>query len=194
MPKTNTKKRKTAHRVPVYRRPWIIVLFLLAMIAAVVCAILFVKPRTAEPDPTTNPAPSTHTPATTPADEETPDAISAEPEEPEDKTTQYEGEDPNTLEQLTGYLTRKGVDDGVLTVVAVIDQYLHAPGFCTIVLKNSAGQVVYNASSDAVPDATTSICDAFAVPVANFASGVYQIEVNLSADNKYGIIIDEVTL
>lgn len=193
MPKTNTKKRKVAHRVPVYRRPWIIVLFLLAMITAVVCAVLFAKPHSAEPN-TTDPIPSVDTPVAIPVGAEDPNDAPTEPEEPDDKPTQYEGEDPNTLAQLTGYLARKGVDDGILTVVAVIDQYLRAPGFCTIVLKNSAGQVVYNASSDAVPDATTSICDAFAVPVTSFTSGTYQIEIHLSADDKYGIITDEVAL
>lgn len=191
MSKTKTSKRKNSHRVPVYRRPWIVLLFFFAMAAAVIIALLFVKPRPDESTPITS-TPLTTNPTTVPSGEEAP-TTPIKPEEPE-KTTQYEGEDPNTLEQLTGYLARKGVDDDVLTLVAVIDQYLHTPGSCTITLKNSAGQVVYKASSDAVADVTASVCDAFEIPTTNLANGAYQIEIELSGDNKYGVITDEVTL
>ncbi len=195
MSKTKTSKRKSSHRVPVYRRPWIIILFFLAMAAAVVLALLFIRPRSTEPAPvTSDPTSITNdSSTTTPPKAETAPTIPEEPAEPE-KTTQYEGEDPNTLEQLTGYLSRKGVDDGILTIVAVIDQYLHASGYCTITLKDNAGQVVYSASRDAVPDVTTSICDTFEIPVTSFVSGTYQIEIDLSGDNKHGTIIDEVAL
>ncbi len=194
MSKTKTSKRKNSHRVPVYRRPWMVLIFFLAMAVAVVLALLFLKPRPVnELDPPTTDQPSHSTPTTLTVEEGStqPDE---DPAEPEDKVTQYEGEDPNTLAELTGSLTRKGVDDGVLTIVAVIDQYLHAAGYCTITLKNSVGQTVYSASRDAVPDVTASICDTFEIPTANLAPGTYQIEIDLSGDNKRGIITDEVTL
>lgn len=195
MSKTKTSKRKNSHRVPTYRRPWMVIIFFLAMAAAVVLVLLFLKPRSND-EPKSTPTATTQTPTTNnpnpavPEEETTPPEDSAEPE----KTTQYEGEDPNTLGTLTGYLTRKGVDDGELTIVAVIDQYLHSSGYCTVTLKNSAGQTVYSASRSATPDATTSICDTFEIPVTNLASGKYQIEINLSGDNKQGKIIDEVEL
>lgn len=193
MSKTKTSKRKSAHRVPVYQRPWIIIIFFLAMAAAVVLALLFIKPHTDTVDPSTDPKESSSnaTPITSPnqTDAPTPEST-AEPE----KTTQYEGEDPNTLERLTGSLTRKGVDGGILTIVAVVDQYLQSPGYCTIMLKNASGQTVYTASRDAMPDVTASICDAFEIPVSGFASGTYKIEITLSGDGKQGIITDEVAL
>ena len=129
MSKTKTSKRKNSHRVPVYRRPWMVLIFFLAMAVAVVLALLFLKPRPVnELDPPTTDQPSHSTPTTLTVEEGStqPDE---DPAEPEDKVTQYEGEDPNTLAELTGSLTRKGVDDGVLTIVAVIDQYLHAAGY-----------------------------------------------------------------
>lgn len=195
MSKTKTSKRKNSHRVPVYRRPWMVLIFFLAMAAAaVVLALLFLKPRPVnELDTPTTDQPS-HTTPTSPTVENENTQTDETPAEPEDKVTQYEGEDPNTLAELTGSLTRKGVDDGTLTIVAVIDQYLHAAGYCTITLKNSIGQTVYSASRDAVPDVTASICDAFEIPTTNLAPGTYQIEIDLSGDNKRGVITDEVTL
>lgn len=193
MSKTKTSKRKNSHRVPFYRRPWAIVIFFLIMAIAVVLALIFIRPQPAsESDESATDQPVDNS-AAIPSGEGTEPTTPAESDEPE-KTTQYEGEDPNTLEQLTGYLTRKGVDDGVLTVVAVIDQYLHTPGFCTITLKNSTGQTVYTASSDAIPDVTASICDTFEIPTTGFASGTYRIEIDLASDNKRGIITDEVNL
>lgn len=78
--------------------------------------------------------------------------------------------------------------------MAVIDQYLQAPGYCTISLKDANGQTVYTASRDAMPDVTASICDAFEIPVTGFTSGTYKIEIDLSGDGKQGIITDEVEL
>lgn len=196
MSQTKTSKRKSSHRVPVYRRPWIVLLFFLAMAVAVVLALIFIKPRSATPVTTPNSAPTTNNSNSVPSGEGTTPVTPTEPEdsaEPE-KTTQYEGEDPNTLEQLTGYIARKSVDGDTLTIVAVIDQYLQTPGYCTIILKNATGQTIYSASRDAIPDVTASICDTFEIPTTSFTSGTYQIEIDLSSDGKHGIIIDEVVL
>lgn len=195
MSKTKTSKRKNSHRVPVYRRPWILLLFFLVMAAVVVFALIFIKPRSEE-QPITTPSSeqSTAKPApVTPAQEEATTTETPQ-DEPEDKTTQYEGEDPNTLAQLTGSLTRKGVNDGILTIVAVIDQYLQTTGYCTIVLTNDAGQTIYSASRDAVADVTASVCDTFEIPVASLPHGTYHIEIDLSSGAKQGVITDEVEL
>lgn len=189
MSKTKISKHKSTHRVPIYQRPWVVVIFFLAMAVAVVLALLFIKPDTTTVDVPIDENPSSDT-ETTPKPDKPDESTKEEP----DKTTQYEGEDPNTLERLTGSLTRKGVDAGVLTIVAVIDQYLQAPGYCTISLKDTNGQTVYTASRDAMPDVTASICDTFEIPVTGFASGTYKIEIDLSGDGKQGIITDEVEL
>lgn len=189
MPKTKNSKAKRSHRLPFYRRPWALVLFLLALIAAIILAILFLKPRTAEPDSDT-PTSTPPSPIVISAGE---DATIDSPAEPE-KVTQYEGEDPNTLAELTGYLARKSVDGGVLTVAAIIDQYLHSIGYCTIILRDAQGTLAYTASRDAIPDVTASYCETFDIPVSRIGHGTYQIEIELSGDNKQGKIIDEVTL
>lgn len=198
MAKTKTKKTSQRHRIPVYRRPWFIVLILLAILAGVAyCALNNHKTDESGTDTdNTSVAPTSSANAvdpTTPAGETViPDTPDNE-DEPE-KTIQYEGEDPNTMESLTGSIARSSISGSTLTIVALVDQYLSNPGICVITLQNSAGNEVYKASSDAVADVTTSICEDFIIPITEFPSGNYQIEITISGDGKEGKINGEVSL
>ena len=114
------------------------------------------------------------------------------PTEPEDHgAPQYEADDPNTLSGLTGAVVRKTIQDDTLTIVAMIDQYLHSTGLCTLKLTSrNTGEVAFIASTDAVADVSTSICETFAVPLADLPAGTYQIQIELSGDDKAGMITD----
>lgn len=195
MTKNQKRKSKSSkHRVSLFRRPWMVFLILIVLVAVVIALLIWFKPQ---PNSTVENQPVATNP-TTPDSTDQPGSSDApvveSPADPEDKTTQYEGGDPNTLGTLTGSIARKTVDGGILTVVAAIDQYLNQPGICIIELKDSARQLMYTASSDAVPDVTTSICEPFVIPVSQFAAGKYTIEIQVSGDNKQGTITEEVEL
>lgn len=189
-----SKSSNTAHRIPPYRRPIIVVSFLVVLVAAVaVTLIIFMSINRAqeslpEPDKPTTPAPVVTTP----------DKNEDQPPEPEDKVSQYEGEDPNSLGELTGRIAYKGVNREPnyqsLTVSASIDQYLHSDGTCTLSLKDANNIEVYSASLPAQPDVTTSACGPFEVSVSDLASGTYQIEITINGNNKTGLITDVVQL
>lgn len=195
MAKTKTKKQSQRHRIPIYRRPWFIVLILVIILAIIAYLILHSKtPATTNPlSSPTVPASSVDNPSTTVPTGET-SATGTEVEDEPEKAVQFEGEDPNTMDSLTGSITRSSVSGANLTIVAVIDQYLTKPGFCTLTIKNSAGDRVYTASRDAVADVTTSICEDFVVSTAGFPAGKYQIEITVSGDGKEGKINGEVNL
>lgn len=185
-------KKSSQHRVPLFRRPWAVFLILIVLIGIVVAVLIWLRPQP-QPnnEPTNSPNTSTNAPGGTSSDNQP----SSKPQEnPEDKPPQYEGEDPNTMEELTGSIARKSVSDGKLTVVATIDQYLSQPGICIIELKNPSGEVVYTASADAIPDVTTSICEPFIIATSQLSAGKYHIEIQLNGDNKQGTIIEEVEL
>lgn len=190
-----SKSSQPAHRIPPYRRPIIVVSFLIVLIAAVaVTLVIFMsinrtQESISEPDKPTTPAPVV---APDPDEQEAP------PAEPEDKVSQYEGEDPNRLDELTGRVAYKGVNREpnyqTLTVSVSIDQYLHSNGTCTLSLKNTSNAEVYSAALFAQPDVTTSACGPFEIPIADFSPGVYQIEITVSGDDKTGLITDAVQL
>lgn len=188
-----SKSSNTAHRIPPYRRPIIVVSFLVMLVAVVaVTLIVFMSINHTQetlPDPE---GPSTTAPIIAPP------ATEEQPPEPEDKVSQYEGEDPNLLDELTGHIAYKGVNRETnyqtLTVSASIDQYLHSDGTCTLSLKNPDNTEVYSAILPAQPDVTTSACGPFEVNIADFSSGAYQIEITVSGDSKTGLITDAVQL
>ncbi len=189
-----SKSSHTAHRVPPYRRPIIVVSFLVVLIVAVVATlVIFMSINHAQ-----EALPEPEKPATPSSVVTQPDEKEEQPAEPEDKVSQYEGENPNLLDELTGRVAYKGVNREpnyqTLTVSASIDQYLHADGTCTLSLKNASNIEVYSAVLPAQPDVTTSACGPFEIPIAAFEPGAYQIEITVSGDSKAGLITDTAQL
>lgn len=108
------------------------------------------------------------------------------------RVKQYEGEDPNKAEELSGAVTYAGVKNGTLMVGVNIDQFL-ADGSCELSLVRG-NNVVYTDSVDIVADVSTSSCDGFSVPVSGLGSGATEIIVKLSANGKTGAIRGEVDI
>ncbi|MBQ2660603.1 hypothetical protein IJF93_00810 [Candidatus Saccharibacteria bacterium] len=106
-----------------------------------------------------------------------------------EKVVQYEGEDPNTAEVLSGVMTYAGVSGDSLMIRVNIDQYLSG-GSCGLSLLKD-GVEEYSDVSAIVDSAATSTCEGFDVPVSELDSGLYQIVINLDADGKTGAIKGE---
>lgn len=100
---------------------------------------------------------------------------------------QYEGEDPNESEELTGVVTYAGVAGGKLMIRVNIDQYLE-DGSCELSLIQ--GGVKYSDSAK-INSVTTATCEGFDVPVSELSGGNYQIVIKISAEGKTGTISGE---
>ena len=192
MSDSNQPRKSGAHRIPPYRRPIIVVSFLIVLLIAIaVTVVIFFSIDKNRDLDSSNTDDTTSLPQVDPAAKPDPEDQSPVPE---DKVTQYEGEDPNDLEELTGRVAYKGVSTEqnfrTLTVSASIDQYLMADGTCTLRLKDSSGAEVYSATMPASADVTTSACGPFEIPVTNFSPGDYRIEIAVSGDGKTGLITD----
>jgi len=106
--------------------------------------------------------------------------------EPEKKAKQYEGdEDPNSSETLTGDITNDEVSGDTLRVRVSIDQYLTS-GTCELTL--TSGSKTYTDTANIIPDASTSTCEGFDIPVSKLSSGDWNIKIQLSSNNKTGLI------
>ena len=193
---TKTKNQKSRKGTSAHSRSWLLALIIiLAVVAIVILVVWFTKPQTSDPEPaspTASQSPTSSEPAPEAPTSEIPES-SETPEAP-DKTTQYEGQDPNTLEELTGVIISKDVENGTLTIMTMINQYLHQTGFCTITLTGRNSRDVYTATEDAHADISSSYCENFAVPVSKLSSDTYDIEIKLTGDGKTGTIRDEVKL
>lgn len=105
---------------------------------------------------------------------------------------QYEGEDINRLERLTGVINYKGVNSDKLMLRLTIDQLLHS-GNCQLILTSSTGKTVTRtASIESGP--SSSSCQGFDVPLNQLEQGEHKIKIEVTADNKTGTFEDEVTI
>lgn len=124
--------------------------------------------------------------------EKQPTAETTSDETGKKKVEQYEGEDPNLKNELSGVVTYAGVSSGKLMIRVNIDQYLQG-GECELVLSRS-GATVYSGRVNIIDNASTSTCEGFDVPSSGLGSGRTDITINLNAGGKTGIIKGEVEL
>lgn len=110
----------------------------------------------------------------------------------EKKVPQYEGDDPNTTEELTGVITYAGVNGDKLMIRVNIDQFLDS-GECGLGLRQ-AGMNVYNTSARVVSNASTATCEGFDVPLSQVGTGSTHIIITVKAGEKTGTIEGEVTI
>lgn len=188
-----SKPDSALHRVPPYRRPIVIIGFLVVLAVIIIITILVCKNLNLSSDDSHLPGNSSSSQG---SDQSKPNSPDDTPTKPEDKAPAYEGEDPNDLDELTGTITYAEVDPGTQTLHAAvtINQYLHSDGQCVFNLKRADGSILRTASAAATPDITTSVCGPFALSVSDLPPGVYQLEVVLTGDGKRGTIISSITL
>ena len=108
------------------------------------------------------------------------------------KTVQYDGEDPNELEELSGAVTHAGVAGDNLMIRVNIDQYLEE-GSCELELARD-GATIYNSMTGIVGNVATATCEGFDVPVSEVGGGEFEIIINLDAGGKVGVIRGEVSI
>ena len=109
-----------------------------------------------------------------------------------EKVVQYDGDDPNAAQELTGVVTYAGVSGENLMIRVNIDQYLDG-GTCTLGLRRE-GMNLYSAEAAIVDAVSTSTCEGFNVPMAGLGSGKTAIWIFLSSGEKTGEIYGEVEL
>ena len=126
------------------------------------------------------------------AEEKTEEEKSDEGVEAKEEIKQYDGDDPNISDSLTGVISYAGVSGSDLIIRVNIDQYL-ASGDCKLVLIKD-GSAIYNRTVAIESSVSTSTCDGFKVPVAELPSGGLSVEVSLDSEGKYGKIVGETTI
>lgn len=102
------------------------------------------------------------------------------------KVVQYEGEDPNKAENLSGVVTYAGVNGSNLIIRTSIDQYL-TEGVCELTLVQG-GAIIYSGTTNIVGDVSTARCEGFDIPVAGLGGGNTEIIIKLKAGEREGSI------
>lgn len=189
-----SKSESSRHRVPPYKRPLVVGGFLVVLAIVVTATILicknFLKPNDNSHVNSPNDDSGTHQPVDVP-----PETKPAEPDDLENKTPQFEGEDPNDLNELTGSIIYADIDakNQALHSAVMINQYLHSNGQCVFNIKRDDA-ILRTASAVATADITTSVCGPFDISIAGLPPGNYQLEVIITGDDKRGVITDNLDI
>ena len=108
------------------------------------------------------------------------------------KVKQYDGDDPNKAQDLSGAITYAGVNGDELMIRVNIDQFLD-DGKCELTLVRS-GVTVYSSVANIVGGAMTSTCEGFDVAAGELGEGNIEINIKISADERAGLIRGEVNI
>ena len=109
-----------------------------------------------------------------------------------EKVYQYEGEDVNNKDILTGVVSYAGVNNDKLMIRVNIDQYL-VEGTCSLKLKRN-DNIIYTGTATIEGSVSTATCKGFDIPVAELGSGNLSIEIELDSNGKSGKIVGETTI
>lgn len=181
--KKQTKKLPSFKRKPALIIGLILLMAVVALITAKVLANISQNNANNEPRPTIE---------TTDQDGTGAEIATTNSDDPNDKTPrQYEGPDVNTLDYLSGVITYADAIDNELIISTTIDQYL-STGTCELTLTQGSKTVSRTASIIANPSSST--CDGFNIPLNEFNSGTWNINIKLTSGDKNGIIAGEVDL
>lgn len=115
-----------------------------------------------------------------------------EKKDEKEKVPQYDGDDPNEKDQLTGVITYAGVLNQNLVIRVNIDQYV-ASGKCTLALRRE-GATIYSAEAPIVDSASTSTCEGFDISVKALDPGPTNIIIYINGDGKTGELTKEINL
>lgn len=113
-------------------------------------------------------------------------------EEEKPSVAQYEGEDPNKLENITGVVSFAGYSEGNFIVNVMLDQELGNSGTCNFTLMHSSGAKITNTSATQAGP-STSFCS-YSTPAGNVQAGAWSISVEVTGTNKKGAISGEANI
>ncbi len=114
------------------------------------------------------------------------------PEDPSKKSPeQHEGDNPNSAASIWGVINYSQVINNTLSIRVTIDQHLSS-GNCT--LRLSKGSTTVTQQAEIVTNPSSSTCKGFDIPVSQLEKGEWNIDVNVTADNKSGTITGTVSL
>ena len=109
-----------------------------------------------------------------------------------EKVVQYDGEEPNTAQGLSGAITHAAVSGANFVLRVNIDQYVTG-GNCELTIKRN-GATIYSNIVSIIGSASTATCEGFDIPVNRLGGGPVEININLSADGKGGVIRGEANI
>ena len=105
---------------------------------------------------------------------------------------QYEGQDVNQLDKLTGTITYSEKSGDKYRIRVNINQFLKLPGTCKLTV-TSASTVVYTQTVSIISNPSSGSCEGFDIPLSSIPSGDLNIKIEVNTNQKTGLIEGRIT-
>ena len=103
---------------------------------------------------------------------------------------QYEGQDVNQLNKLTGTITYSEKSGDKYRIRVNINQFLKLPGTCKLTV-TSASTIVH--TQTVISNPSSGSCEGFDIPLSSIPSGDLNIKIEVNANQKTGLIEGRIT-
>ena len=105
---------------------------------------------------------------------------------------QYEGQDVNQLDKLTGTITYSEKSGDKYRIRVNINQFLKLPGTCKLTV-TSASTIVHTQTVSIISNPSSGSCEGFDIPLSGIPSGDLNIKIEVNANQKTGLIEGRIT-
>ena len=105
---------------------------------------------------------------------------------------QYEGQDVNQLDKLTGAITYSEKSGDKYRIRVNINQFLKLPGACKLTI-TSASTIVYTQTVSIISNPSSGSCEGFDIPLSSIPSGDLNVKIEVNANQKTGLIEGRIT-
>ena len=105
---------------------------------------------------------------------------------------QYEGQDVNQLNKLTGTITYSEKSGDKYRIRVNINQFLKLPGTCKLTV-TSASTIVHTQTVSIISNPSSGSCEGFDIPLSGIPSGDLNIKIEVNANQKTGLIEGRIT-
>ena len=105
---------------------------------------------------------------------------------------QYEGQDVNQLNKLTGTITYSEKSGDKYRIRVNINQFLKLPGTCKLTV-TSASTIVHTQTVSIISNPSSGSCEGFDIPLSSIPSGDLNIKIEVNANQKTGLIEGKIT-
>ena len=171
--------------------------FLFILIIAVDTFKILELTQKKQPNPDRTPEISQESTNTPPAkNPKTSDQNHPDPVAPESKTPiQNDPVQPDNSSgqpAITGYINRLEKTSNNLMILLTINQFLNTPGNCYLTISNGAKSLSYQAPT--ITNPSSSSCEGFTLPLSDFSSGEWSIDIKVTSGEKSGHITGKVTI
>ena len=105
---------------------------------------------------------------------------------------QYEGQDVNQLDKLTGTITYSEKSGDKYRIRVNINQFLKLPGTCKLTI-TSASTIVYTQTVSIISNPSSGSCEGFDIPLSSIPSGDLNVKIEVNANQKTCLIEGRIT-